>query len=151
MPRLNLKTLHTLHQLVSERREGPLTVKVKSFCNPSQEWMYSHSRLSEYRVYIASLLSQLPDGFLQSVSQQGLPWFSAIRLCNGIQWGYMDDADKLLSIGRAASMIRAHTPMVQCDAPFCVILDTDIRAAEHQLPADKRNQSLLYWKFNVTI
>lgn len=149
MPRLKLQTLHNLYQLVSERKEGPLTVVVKSFCNPYHEWMFSASRLFEYRVYLASLLSQLPQEFLQSVGKGGLPWFSAVRLHNGVQWGDLNDADKLLAIARAASMVKSHTPLVDCDAPYCIILDQDIRAAERALPTDKQNRSLLYWNFYV--
>lgn len=151
MPRLKLQTLHNLYQLVSERKEGPLTVKVKSFYNPSHDWMFSASRLSEYRVYIASLLSQLPQEFLQSVGKGGLPWFSAVRLRNGVQWGGLDDADKLLAISRAASMVKSHTPFADCDAPYCIILDEDIRAAERSLQPDKQNKSLLYWKFYIQV
>ena len=150
MPRLNLKSLHNLYQLVSERKEGTLTVKVKSFYDPSRQWLFSATRLSEYRVYIASLLSQLPQEFLQSVGSVGLPWFSAIRLHNGTRWGGMDDADKLLAIARAACMVKSHTPLSDCDAPYCIILDEDIRKFERNLPPERQNKSLLYWKFYVS-
>lgn len=150
MPRLNLKSLHNLYQLVSERKEGPMTVKVKSFYDPSRQWLFSATRLSEYRVYIASLLSQLPQEFLQSVGSVGLPWFSAIRLHNGTRWGGMDDADKLLAIARAACMVKSHTPLSDCDAPYCIILDEDIRKFERNLPPERQNKSLLYWKFYVS-
>lgn len=149
MPRLNLSTLRNLYQLVSERREGPMTVKVKSFYTPSHEWLFSAARLSEYRVFIGSLLSQLPKGFLQSRGAEGLPWFSAVRLCNDVQWGGLDDADKLLAIARAASMVKSHTPLADCDVPYCVILDDDIRASERALPSEQQHRQLLYWSFFV--
>lgn len=151
MPKLNLKTLHNLYQLVSNRKEGPLTVKVKSFYFPSKVWLFSSDMLAQCRVHIVSLLSQLPDEYLQSLGGVGLPWFSAVRLRNGEKWGELDDADKLLAIARAASMIKTHTPLKDCDVPYCIVLDEDIRAIERSLPQEKQNRSILYWKFKVTL
>lgn len=151
MPRLTLQTLHNLYQLVSVRKEGPLTVSVKSFLHPSHSWLFSSQHLATYRVQIASFLSQLPADFLQSAGGVGLPWFFSIRLRNGVQWGDMDDADKLLAIARAASMVKSHTPLSVCDTPFCIILDDEIRASERFLPVEKQNKSLLYWKFHINL
>lgn len=151
MPRLNLKTLHQLYQLVSVRKETPMTIKVKSFYFPSRVWLFSPDKLAHHRVFLASLLSQLPEGYLQSVSDGGLPWFSAIRLRNGSQWGGLDDADKLLAMARAASMVKTHFPLEVCDVPFCRLMDEDIRLAEHHLPPDKQNQSMLYWRFRLNV
>lgn len=147
MPRLKLKTLHSLYQLVSERREGPNTIKVKSLNIPLKVWLFSPEKLAEYRVYAASLLSQLPADMFQSAGKGGLPWFSAIRLSDGQTWGDLYDADKLLAIGRALSMVRTHRPRTDCDVSFCIILDDDIRYREHNLPPEKQNRSLLYWRF----
>lgn len=147
MPRLNPRNLCRLMSDTLALRGDTHTVDVRSLIDPSRSWRFSTIALEVHRVRIASMLSQVQLHMLQSHGKAGLPWIDAMRNRWGELWGDMDDADKLLAIGRAAGMVRTHTPRTDCDMPYAVILDDDVRRVEHNRPEGKRNRSMLYWEF----
>ena len=147
MPRLNLKNICRLMSDTIAYRSDTHTVDVRSLIDPCRSWRFSTIALQVHRVRIASMLSQVQSQMLQSHGEAGVPWFNAMRDRWGKLWGDLDDTDKLLAIGRAAGMVRTHNPRSDCDIPYSVILDLDVRRAEHQLPEGKRNRSMLYWDF----
>lgn len=74
------------------------------------------------------MLRQLPKEMMQSYGLKGIPWFMACTNADGTRWGDMCDVDKLLAIGRAASLVSTYTPLVHCDVPYCVILDVEMKS-----------------------
>lgn len=149
MPKLTLQNLFRLMSDTLSHRGDTHTVQVHSLVDPSRVWRFSTVALTVHRVRLASMLSQLPKDMLQSSGAEGLPWFEAMRHRSGTHWGGLDEADKLLAIGRAAGMVRTHSPRTDCDVPYAVILDEDVRMAERQRPEHQRNRSLLYWEFHL--
>lgn len=118
-----------LYGCVSVRKETPSVVKVRSFVDPFKWWMFSPKRLADRSKDLGKMLLQLTDDIMQTTGEgNGLPWFLAFTRKDGSRWGDMQDADRLLAMGRAASMVKTHRPMTQCDIPFCVILDKEIRS-----------------------
>lgn len=148
MPRLNYKNLYRLMSDTLSHKGDTHTVEVHSLVDPSTMWSFSIIALGIHRVRIASLLSQMQVPMMQSMDKDGMPWFNAMRSHDGVMWGDLEEADKLLAIGRAAGMVRTHTPRSDCDVPYAVILDDDVRYMERCRPEEKRNRSMLYWKFN---
>lgn len=126
MYKLSCRNLTDLYGRVADRKAMPLTIKVQSFTDPTRWWMFASKSLYACRAQIASMLCQLPSEMMQSSGLSGYPWFLAIKRGDGTRWGDIEDADKLLAIGRAASMVNIHKPMRECDVPFCVILNVDI-------------------------
>lgn len=126
--KLNYKNLFTIYSDVSTRRETDSTIKVQSMSDPTLWWLFSPERLCLHRKRIASLLMQLLDDMMQSKTEEGLPWFMAFCRKDGTRWGDMDDADKLLAMARASSMVKIHHPLTVCDVPFCVILDQEVKS-----------------------
>ena len=148
MPRLNLKNICRLMSDTIAFRSDTHTVEVRSLIDHTRTWRFSTVALELHRVRIASMLSQIQEQMLQSVGQNGMPWFNAMRDRWGCMWGGLEEADKLLAVGRAAGMVRTHTPRADCDVPYAVILDNEVRQVERNRPENKRNRSMLYWNFN---
>lgn len=147
MPKLNLTQLCLLYQDVKARKHCASPVVVKSLQWSCPPWQFDSRALVQCRVRIASMLSQLPDAALQSRGGDGIPWCSVVKCRNNRQWGYLEDADKLLAIARAAGMVAVHTPVTDCDLPYIVVLDREIRQRERLRPKEEQNRSMLYWKF----
>lgn len=148
MPRLTIPNLYKLFDACTIKRGGDESVLVKSLHDPLHSWKFSVHMLTENRVKIASLLSQLPRNMLQSASGKGQPWIYALRLRGGRKWGDLNDVDKLMALARAAGMVKVYAPLEVCDIPYCIILDDEVRYLEYLMPEDQRNPSLLYWNFS---
>lgn len=147
MSKLNLKNIHRLMSDTIAHKGDTQTVEVRSLIDPSRTWRFSTAMLYTHRVHIASLLSQIQLPMLQSMGADGMPWFSAMRSRWGDMWGDLEETDKLLAVGRAAGMVRTHTPRTDCDVPYAVILDIDVRRAERNRPPRERSLAMIEWKF----
>ena len=126
--KLNYKNLFELYSYVSVRKPGPSVIKAQSLHDSTQWCWFSSCRLAERSKDIASMLRQLPKEMMQSYGLKGIPWFMACTNADGTRWGDMCDVDKLLAIGRAASLVSTYTPLVHCDVPYCVILDVEMKS-----------------------
>ncbi len=149
MPKLNLTQLCLLYQDVKARKHCTDPVRVKPLEGSCPPWQFDSHALSQCRVRIASMLSQLPDAALQSGGGDGIPWCSVVKCRHGHQWGCLEDADKLLAIARAAGMVVVHTPVPDCDLPYIIVLDEEIRRRERLRPKPEQNRSMLYWNFRL--
>lgn len=149
MPKLTARNLYRLMSDVVAHRGDNYTAKVTSLADPSCSWLFNTLALTFHRVRIASMLSQLQVLMWQSEGADGMPWFNAMRTRLGEMWGNLDEADRLLAIGRAAGMVRVHTPRTDCDIPYAVILDRDVRQQERTRPIAQQHRSMLYWSFAV--
>lgn len=152
MPSLSVISLWRLSSYVGAARLNDSdTIQVQSLVSPNTQYAYSRRKLHAHRKFIVSMLARLPHTMRQSQSSIGERWIKAIYNHNGTAWGGIAEADKLLSIARAAHMVEIIAPsglQSVCDMPFALILDNDIRSRERALPPSQQTYSITRWRFS---
>ena len=151
MPSLSVISLWRLSSYVRASRNDSDTIKVQSLLSPNLQYAYSRQKLHAHRQFLVSMLARLPHSMRQSQSSSGERWIKAIYNNQGSTWCTIAEADKLLSIARAAHMVAIIPPSglhSVCDMPFALILDNDIRTRERALPPSEQAPSITRWRFN---